>query len=220
MVRGLFGLDGVTVTGRMTGEVPRTGELNPDIVREALGLEPLPTAHDPASEISPTARPHSARAAPTPTRFRALNEALNNFDNPQVFSDIGCYTLAALPPLEAVHSCVAMGASIGMAAGAAHAGYSPAVAAIGDSTFSHGGITPLLSAVQQNVNLNVLVVDNRHRRHDRHPALDVHRRRPSTRSSSAPASPRSTCGSSNRPRATTTPTSRSCAKSSPSTDRA
>jgi len=54
-----------------------------------------------------------------------------------------------------------MGASIGMAAGAAHAGYTPAVAAIGDSTFSHGGITPLLSAVQQNVNLNVLVLDNR-----------------------------------------------------------
>jgi indolepyruvate ferredoxin oxidoreductase alpha subunit len=77
-----------------------------------------------------------------------------------VFSDIGCYTLAALPPLEAVHSCVAMGASIGMAAGAAHAGYTPAVAAIGDSTFAHGGITPLLSAAQQRVNLNVLVVDN------------------------------------------------------------
>ena len=60
----------------------------------------------------------------------------------------------------AIHSCVAMGASIGMAAGAAHAGYTPAVAAIGDSTFSHGGITPLLSAVQQHVNLNVLILDN------------------------------------------------------------
>ena len=41
-----------------------------------------------------------------------------------------------------------------------HAGYEPAVAAIGDSTFSHGGITPLMSAVQQGVNLKVLVVDN------------------------------------------------------------
>jgi indolepyruvate ferredoxin oxidoreductase alpha subunit len=47
-----------------------------------------------------------------------------------------------------------------MAAGAAHAGYGPAVAAIGDSTFAHGGITPLMSAVQQKVNLKVLVVDN------------------------------------------------------------
>ncbi len=158
-VRGLFGLDNVRVTGRMTGEVPRTGELNPDIVREALGMEPLPTAYDPATEIA-NRPPALCKGCPHTDSFRALNEALNDFDNPQVFSDIGCYTLAALPPLEAVHSCVAMGASIGMAAGAAHAGYSPAVAAIGDSTFSHGGITPLLSAVQQNVNLNVLVVDN------------------------------------------------------------
>ena len=158
-VRGLFGLENVRISGRMTEEVPRTGELNPDIVREALGMEPLPTAYEPASEIS-NRPPALCKGCPHTDSFRALNEALNNFDNPQVFSDIGCYTLAALPPLEAVHSCVAMGASIGMAAGAAHAGYSPAVAAIGDSTFSHGGITPMLSAVQQNVNLNVLVVDN------------------------------------------------------------
>ena len=53
-----------------------------------------------------------------------------------------------------------IGVAEGAEAGAAHAGYRPAVAAIGDSTFSHGGITPLMSAVQQNVNLNVLVVDN------------------------------------------------------------
>ena len=158
-VRGIFGLENVRISGRMTEEVPRTGELNPDIVREALGMEPLPTAYEPASEIS-NRPPALCKGCPHTDSFRALNEALNNFDNPQVFSDIGCYTLAALPPLEAVHSCVAMGASIGMAAGAAHAGYSPAVAAIGDSTFSHGGITPMLSAVQQNVNLNVLVVDN------------------------------------------------------------
>jgi indolepyruvate ferredoxin oxidoreductase alpha subunit len=158
-VRGLFGLEGVRVKGRMTGEIPRTGELNPDIVREALGLPALPTAHAPQTELA-NRPPALCKGCPHTDAFRALNEALNIFDNPQVFSDIGCYTLAALPPLEAVHSCVAMGASIGMAAGAAHAGYSPAVAAIGDSTFSHGGITPLLSAVQQSVNLNVLVLDN------------------------------------------------------------
>jgi indolepyruvate ferredoxin oxidoreductase alpha subunit len=158
-VRGLFGLAGVRVKGRMTDEIPRTGELNPDIVRRALGFDPLPSAFEAAPELA-NRPPALCKGCPHTDSFRALNEALNAFDNPQVFSDIGCYTLAALPPLEAVHSCVAMGASIGMAAGAAHAGYSPAVAAIGDSTFSHGGITPLMSAVQQNVNLNVLVVDN------------------------------------------------------------
>ncbi|MCU0304299.1 MAG: thiamine pyrophosphate-dependent enzyme [Thermoanaerobaculales bacterium] len=159
MIRGLFGLAGVRVAGRMTGELPRTGELDPDIVREALGLAPRPTAHAAADDLA-NRPPALCKGCPHTDSFRALNEALSSFDNPQVFSDIGCYTLAALPPLEAIHSCVAMGASIGMAAGAAHAGYTPAVAAIGDSTFSHGGITPLLSAVQQGVNLNVLVLDN------------------------------------------------------------
>ncbi len=159
MVRGLFGLEGVHVKGRMTGEAPRTGELNPDLARSALGLAPMPSAHTPSSDIA-NRPPALCKGCPHTDTFKALNEALNEFDNPQVFSDIGCYTLAAYPPLEAIHSCVAMGASIGMAAGAAHAGYTPAVAAIGDSTFSHGGITPLLSAVQQGVNLNVLILDN------------------------------------------------------------
>jgi indolepyruvate ferredoxin oxidoreductase alpha subunit len=159
MLRGLFGIDGVQIKGRMTGELPRTGELNPDIVRDALGLAPLATARHPDDGLAKRP-PALCKGCPHTDSFKALNEALSDFDNPQVFSDIGCYTLAALPPLEAVHSCVAMGASIGMAAGAAHAGYAPAVAAIGDSTFSHGGITPLLSAVQQHINLNVLVVDN------------------------------------------------------------
>ncbi len=159
MVRGLFGLSGVTVRGRMTGELPRTGELNPDLVRSALSLAPLPTARIPAAHLA-NRPPALCKGCPHVDTFRALNQALSSFDSPQVFSDIGCYTLAALPPLEAVHSCVAMGASIGMAAGAAHAGYTPAVAAIGDSTFSHGGITPLLSAVQQGINLNVVILDN------------------------------------------------------------
>jgi indolepyruvate ferredoxin oxidoreductase alpha subunit len=159
MVRGLFGLNGVRVRGRMTGELPRTGELNPDLVRAALDLAPFPMAHEPSQGLA--GRPPAlCKGCPHTDTFKALNAALSDFDNPQVFSDIGCYTLAALPPLEAVHSCVAMGASIGMAAGAAHAGYRPAVAAIGDSTFAHGGITPLLSAVQQGVNLKVLVLDN------------------------------------------------------------
>lgn len=158
-VRGLLGGGKALVRGRMTGELPRTGELDPDLVRESIGYEPLVAASEAITDI-PGRPPALCKGCPHVDTFKALNEALNEFENPQVFSDIGCYTLAALPPLEAIHSCVAMGASIGMAAGAAHAGYVPAVAAIGDSTFSHGGITPLLSAVQQDVNLTVLVVDN------------------------------------------------------------
>jgi indolepyruvate ferredoxin oxidoreductase alpha subunit len=158
-IRGLLGTGDTVIKGRMSGELPRTGELDPDIVRASLGLDVLQAAEKEQSDI-PRRPPALCKGCPHTDTFKALNEALNVFENPQVFSDIGCYTLAAFPPLEAIHSCVAMGASIGMAAGAAHAGYSPAVAAIGDSTFSHGGITPLLSAVQQDVNLTVVVVDN------------------------------------------------------------
>ncbi len=158
MLRGPFGLERAVVKGRLSGELPRTGELNPDLVRDAMGLEPqggleLPTA--PANR-PPTLCP----GCPHHDTYLALNEAVAEYDKPQVFSDIGCYTLGALPPLEAIHSCVDMGASIGMASGAAHAGYHPAIAVIGDSTFAHGGMTSLLSAVQQHVDVNVVILDN------------------------------------------------------------
>ena len=61
--------------------------------------------------------------------FLALNEALTKYSAGRVFSDIGCYTLSALKPLESINSCVDMGASITMAIGAADAGLVPAVAA-------------------------------------------------------------------------------------------
>ncbi len=158
-VRGPFGLPGVTVKGRMTGELPRTGELNPDLVRKALGLPDPPHAEVELPSLAgrpPTLCP----GCPHTDTYRAMNEALEKYDRPQVFSDIGCYTLGALPPLEAIHSCVDMGASIGMAVGAAHAGYRPAVSVIGDSTFAHSGITGLLSAVNGNVPVTVVILDN------------------------------------------------------------
>ena len=80
-----------------------------------------------------------------------------------VMGDIGCYTLGALPPLEAIDSCVCMGASIGMALGMARANPASAektVAVIGDSTFLHSGITPLLDAVYNKAPITVLILDN------------------------------------------------------------
>ncbi|MFU8795112.1 MAG: thiamine pyrophosphate-dependent enzyme, partial [Dethiobacteria bacterium] len=80
-----------------------------------------------------------------------------------VTGDIGCYTLGALAPLEAIDSCVCMGASIGMALGMARANPASAektVAVIGDSTFLHSGITPLLDAVYNKAPITVLILDN------------------------------------------------------------
>ena len=92
--------------------------------------------------------------------FLGLNEALAEYAKGNVFSDIGCYTLSALPPLESVNSCVDMGASITMAKGAADAGLFPAVAVIGDSTFTHSGMTGLLDAVNDKSNITVIILDN------------------------------------------------------------
>ncbi|HKK63267.1 MAG TPA: thiamine pyrophosphate-dependent enzyme, partial [Bacteroidales bacterium] len=92
--------------------------------------------------------------------YNALNEALEPYGSGRVFSDIGCYTLGALPPYNAINSCVDMGASITMAKGAADAGLLPSVAVIGDSTFTHSGMTGLLDAVMESTPVTVIISDN------------------------------------------------------------
>ncbi len=84
-----------------------------------------------------------------------------------VHGDIGCYTLGALPPLESMDSCVCMGASISMANGMnamlarQQKKHPPVFATIGDSTFLHSGMNPLLDAVYNRVPTHVLILDNR-----------------------------------------------------------
>jgi indolepyruvate ferredoxin oxidoreductase alpha subunit len=92
--------------------------------------------------------------------FIALNEAIETFGEGRVFSDIGCYTLGALPPYNSIISCVDMGASVTMAKGACDAGFVPSVAVIGDSTFTHSGITGLLDAVNDNSPVTIIISDN------------------------------------------------------------
>lgn len=75
-------------------------------------------------------------------------------------SDIGCYTLGYQPPLNAVDAHLCMGASIGMSNGFAHAIKDPVICTIGDSTFFHAGIPPLLNAVYNNSNITVIILDN------------------------------------------------------------
>ncbi len=80
-----------------------------------------------------------------------------------VTGDIGCYTLGALEPLSSMDSCICMGASIGSAVGMAKVGgvKKGVVAAIGDSTFLHSGLTGLLDASYNNANITVALLDNR-----------------------------------------------------------
>lgn len=146
------------VRGRLSGDIPRTGELTPDNIKPALGLAPLEGFA--VSEHVVPRPPALCTGCGHRDMYDALNTVVREYPDAKVFSDIGCYTLGALPPFRAINTCVDMGASITMAKGAADAGLWPAVAVIGDSTFTHSGITGLLDAVNSNANITVVISDN------------------------------------------------------------
>ena len=157
LLKGYLG-KGPKIKGRLDGTVPRDGELNPNIVARALGLED--TFGLPVPELVVGRPPSLCSGCPHIDSYKALNDVLADLPKGRVFSDIGCYTLGALQPYEAINSCVDMGASITMAKGAADAGLVPSVAVIGDSTFSHSGITGLLDAVNSKSPITVFILDN------------------------------------------------------------
>ncbi len=140
---------------------PRVGELPPELVREGLAkaglIDAPPAAYD--WEVEPIVRPPVLCAGcPHTTSYMALRaiDAL-------VPGDIGCYTLAAVEPLKSIDVTVCMGASIGNAIGMAKAKATgrPIVATIGDSTFLHSGIPPLIDAVYNNADITVMILDNK-----------------------------------------------------------
>jgi indolepyruvate ferredoxin oxidoreductase alpha subunit len=149
---------GVTVKGRLDGTLPRAGELNPDIVGKAFGKENEITYQIPS--LMKMRPPQMCQGCGHRDLYEALNEVVSEYPQAKVFSDIGCYTLGALPPFNAIDSCVDMGASITMAKGAADAGLFPSIAVIGDSTFTHSGMTGLLDAVNENTSMTVIISDN------------------------------------------------------------
>jgi indolepyruvate ferredoxin oxidoreductase alpha subunit len=148
---------GHVIRGRLDGTLPRDGELNPALVAKALGLGP-DTPDIPG--VVQNRPPALCRGCGHIDMYNALNEAIEPFGPGRVFSDIGCYTLGALPPYNAINSCVDMGASVTMAKGAADAGMHPSVAVIGDSTFTHSGMTGLLDAVMERTPVTIIISDN------------------------------------------------------------
>ena len=156
-VKSLLGAEYV-IKGRLTGDLPRMGELTPDSVGKALGVIVEPTYTN-AKNVMPRP-PALCQGCGHRDVYDALNKVASEYPDARIFGDIGCYTLGALPPFRAIDSCVDMGASITMAKGAADAGVHPAIAVIGDSTFTHSGMTGLLDAVNDKSNITVLLSDN------------------------------------------------------------
>ncbi len=138
-------------------DLPRMGELTPGAVTVAMGGESAVTRD--AFAGLPGRPPMLCPGCP----HRGVFHALRSMDA-IVMGDIGCYTLAALPPLSRMDSCLCMGAGIGMAHGltrAGSAGDRPVVAVIGDSTFAHSGLTALMNMAYNNGAAAVVVLDNR-----------------------------------------------------------
>lgn len=157
MLTDYFG-KGKKILGRLDGTLPRAGELNPDHISKALGKEA-----ESAFSIPPVVAnrpPALCQGCGHQDVYYALNEAIAEIGHGRVFSDIGCYTLGALQPYNSIDTCVDMGASVTMAKGAADAGLVPSFAVIGDSTFTHSGITGLLDCVNEGSHVTVIILDN------------------------------------------------------------
>lgn len=150
------------ITGKLTGQLPRSGELTPDALRASFGLPAREALRiEGLDDVLVGRPPRLCDACPHDDAYNALNEALADVvGDVRVQGDIGCYALGYLKPHQAIHSCLCMGASIGMAIGAAHAGMRPALAVIGDGTFTHSGMAPLLDAARENIPIKVFILDN------------------------------------------------------------
>ncbi|MHB0939567.1 MAG: indolepyruvate ferredoxin oxidoreductase subunit alpha [Armatimonadota bacterium] len=143
---------GITVIGKE--RFPIFGEFNPTVVVKGLGLE---VADGLSSAGLPMRPPAMCPGCPHRAVFWMLKK-----NKLTVTGDIGCYTLGVMPPLQAMDTCICMGAAIGVARGLEEAGVDPAkvVGVIGDSTFLHSGITGLLDMVYNRSRCTVMILDN------------------------------------------------------------
>lgn len=162
------------VHGRLDGWVPAAGELSPEVVAGVLGqaltgagyaVKPGPDDLELQALVNslplPMRRPRLCPGCPHRSVFFALK---SKFGPSAIYpGDIGCYTLGL--NLRAVDTCLDMGASVSMATGFYQANRlvgdkRPIVATIGDSTFLHSGLEPLINAVNTGARFVLLILDN------------------------------------------------------------
>ncbi|MBN2544482.1 MAG: indolepyruvate ferredoxin oxidoreductase subunit alpha [Spirochaetes bacterium] len=128
----------------------KIGELKPEYIPYIIRQE-----EKPVSKLAPARKPSLCKGCPHEQVFLALKKY-----DPVVTGDIGCYTLGALPPLEMLHSCVCMGASITFMEGIQKAIGQKVIAVIGDSTFVHTGVAGLINAAYNKAKGVVIIMDN------------------------------------------------------------
>ncbi len=166
---------GINVIGKEY--IPRLGELDIDTVTNAgrkAGILPESNT-EPRIDLSnlPKRPPLLCPGCPHTGIYHVLGSIGQRLKMPRakdkvivpkliIAGDVGCYSLGAYPPLNAMDTCACMGAGIGQALGMAKAGIArdKVVAVIGDSTFLHSGITPLVDAVYNRGEITVIILDN------------------------------------------------------------
>lgn len=149
------GKDVFPLCGELTLAKVRQGAIQAELIEEPETHNPKPTTHN----LVPARPPALCPGCPHRAFFYAMSR---NKRRAVISGDIGCYSMGVLPPFEAMDMLISMGASIGMAHGFKQAGGQEAVVAtIGDSTFFHSGMSPLASAVYNQSNITVAVLDNR-----------------------------------------------------------
>jgi indolepyruvate ferredoxin oxidoreductase, alpha subunit len=141
--------------------IPNMFELSPEIVEKSLKGKAYKA---PPLRVKPEDLPRRPPNMCPGCSHRALFHALKKLGL-FVFGDIGCYTLASAPPLQAVHTTVCMGAGIGGAYGAGKAlgkkGLGKICAVLGDSTFLHSGLPPVMDTVYNKGYSTTIILDNR-----------------------------------------------------------
>ncbi|HVO67101.1 MAG TPA: indolepyruvate ferredoxin oxidoreductase subunit alpha [Syntrophales bacterium] len=148
---------GIKVIGKEI--FPYTNEFDPGVIEKAIKGKKTEVVSLPNVSIPPRP-PNLCPGCPHRGLFYVLGK-LDAF----VTGDIGCYTLSYMKPLEGLHSCICMGASVGMAHGMSKAlkdkGKGKVVGVIGDSTFIHSGMTPLLNMAYNKSEAVIVICDNR-----------------------------------------------------------
>ena len=150
-----------TILGKRTGHFPEEFEYLPATIRQGLRDALSLDIHvvDSATFDPVVPRPPSLCAGcPHRTTFFAARAAFG--DEHLYFNDIGCYTLGYGEPLGTVDALLCMGAGFSLAAGVSRTTGKKTVGFVGDSTFFHSGMPPLLNAIKENVDMVAVILDN------------------------------------------------------------
>lgn len=153
----------IKIYGKTTGHFSRLYEYTPDIITDAFTKifnikKPFPQPLKTNIKL-PSRPPALCPGCPHRATYYAVKKAAPK--NTIYPTDIGCYTLGKSPPLEVADILLCMGSNAGTASGFAAITKQTIISFMGDSTFFHSGIPPLINAVHHNNNLVITILDNR-----------------------------------------------------------